>query len=310
MYNGDFKEAYIKERATRNINIDTYLRNWFGRTQEREEEYKKDLYDWTTRQILSFYKELYSPSLETIRVLNVQLQRYADFALNNNMVKDCQNHFSEIDNNVLRTCVNWGLADKKIFTREQILHIGKSGMNNPCEPYILLAIFEGICGKHFTDIANLTADNFVNGEVFLPSGKHFPVSRELLEAMDKSVNEYTYYAYTRNGDVLEKKYKLGDPKVIKEMFNTYSSGEYADQKRVYNRIVRMAEANNLPGLTSKALLESGRIDLISFFMKEDGSDDIKETIKAHRDQIEYKYGEITSIARYMEKFSQYFRKEK
>lgn len=308
MYNSNFKEAYISERASRNVNIDTYLRNWFEKTESLEEEYEKDLYDWTTRQILSFYKELYTPSLETIRVLNAQFERYVDFALANNVVVDCQNHFAEINNDALATCVNWGLADKKIFTRKQLLKIAENGTSNPCEEYLLLAIFEGICGKHFTDIANLTADNFHDGEVFLPSGKHFPVSKELLIAMNKSVNEYTYYAYTKNGDLDERQYKAGDPKVIKEMFNTYATGEYADQKRVYNRLVRIAAANNLPGLTSKALLESGRIDLISRLMTENNTDDVTEIIKVHRKQIEYKYGEITSIARYLEKFSQYIKR--
>lgn len=306
MYNQEFKERYLDDNEYRSVNMRKYMMVQFEKTQSYEEMLGKDLYDFSVREILDYYTLLFSPSLETIMVLNNQLVSYARYALNNHLIKDCQNHFEEIDNDAIIKCINKGLFNLNIFTREQILTLA-GNMQNPCEGFVLLAFFEGICGVQFSDIANLTMDNFRDGKVYLPSGKVFEVSDELIRMAEESANEMTYYSYCMDGTIKEKLYKEGDKKIIKEMANTYATGAMRDRVRVYNRLAKISDVYGLPGVTSKALMESGRIEMIRGFMLQDQEYDIAEVYKKHKDEIVYRYGKIPSIPRYEIKYGEFYK---
>lgn len=307
MYNAEFKNRYISEAEIKNTNINRYLTTQFRKSETVETANGKDLYDFTVSEAVDYYKTLCLTSLETLMVLNNQFALYTRYALSNNVVKDSQNHFEEIDNDVLITCVNRGLAGKKIFTREELQERVIRYTQNACETYLIYAFFEGICGEHFADIANLTKENFKGGKAYLPSGKVLEVSAELLEAMEASADEYVYYGYTKRG-MKEFKYKDGDPKIIKEMYNTYRSSKDRDRSRVYNRIYKMASVYDLPGLSAKTLMESGRIDMINGYMKDEDIS-AKQAIIDHREELEYRYGKISSIPRYILKYNEYFYKK-
>lgn len=307
MYNETFKKRYLDENEYRNSNIRNYMETQFGKVEHFEESLGKDAYDFTTKEIITYYKLRCSTSLETLMVLNNQFAAYTQFALANNLVADAQNHYEEIDNEALYECINRELFEKNIYTREQINRVADQTAN-ACEAYILYAFFEGICGEQFSDIANLTKENFVGNRVHLPSGKVLTVSDELLEKMRIAADEYMCTTYCADGSLGIDKYKADDPKIIKEKRNVYTTGAHADRIRVYNRLAKISDVYGLPGITSKSLMESGRIDMIKKLMKEDGTDDLRTIIKNHREEIEYRYGRFTSIPRYILKYGEYYNK--
>lgn len=306
MYNEEYKKRYLEDVKGKNANIVNYMTVQFNKIEPTEIELGKDLYDFSVTELTDYYKSLYTASLETLMVMNNQFSNYISYSLQNNLVGDCLNHCTEIDDIILYKCINIGLAQKKIYSRGELLRIADNFVN-PYEKYIVLALFEGICGENMSDIANLTEDNFRNGKVYLPSGKIFEVSKELIDAMKLAANEFTYWAHKKDESYAEYSFKDGDPKIIKEMYNSSNGGSPAhDRRRVYDRLMKIAKANQLSGLSAKGLLESGRIEMIKSYMKEDGDKDVRSVISRHKEDIEYRYGKITSVPRYIIKYGQFF----
>lgn len=300
VYNEEFKKRYIEENEYRNMNLAEYLQGKFSLSGPLEEELRKDLYDFTVSEIMEFYKSLSSPSLETLMNINAQLILYTRYALANHLVKDSQNHYEEIDEVMLRECVNIGLLKAKVFTREQIMGLCDQ-LKNPCEQFVVLALFEGICGRNYADLANLKKENFVGNEVYLPSGKHLFVSDRLVHYMNHSVSEYKYVSY---GDGREKNFQPNDDHVLKLFMNAKSDAAERYRGKILSKIHRISIYYDIPSLTPKTILESGRIDMIQEIMIADNSFDVEETIIRHKDEIEYRYGNFSYVKRYVRTYEQ------
>lgn len=307
MYNEQFKETYISNKEYINMNLRNYLTCQFNKSAETEERLGKDLYDFTVNEIIDYYKSLFSGALETLLVLNSQFAQYTRYALARNLVKDSQNHYEELDNEILYTCVNIDLMKEKIMTRKEILNKA-SLMPNAFEKFLLLAPFEGISGNNFIEISNLSMENFNGNEVHLCTGRVLTVSNELVRFAEEAAAEYQYMAYGKDGSTIERKFRQSDFRIIKDMFNVYVSDEERDRIKVYHRYVKIREMHGICGASIKALNESGRLAMIKRFMKEDHTD-AKTTILNHREIIEYTFGTIASMTRYLVKYSSYLDRE-
>lgn len=306
IYNREFKEEYLKNESDRNLHLEAFLGNIFRISKNYEEMLGKDLYNFTAKEIIEFYKLMNSTSIETLMTLNSQLYIYTQYALVSGLVTDGLNHYQEIDNEILNSCVNRILFNNKIFTREQ-LDMVTQNMINPCEKYICFALFEGISGDNWlSDLANLTVENYKGNKVYLPSGKILTVSDKLINLMYESASEQRYWAYSKDGTTKEKKFKEGDNKIIKEMYNSINRTPVRDYRRVQARIAMISKIYGLPGLNSKALLNSGRIDMINdLILKEKIG--AREVILKHQKDIEYRYGTITSTTRFILKYKDFLK---
>ena len=152
-FNKEFKMQYLDENEYRNINIKTTVDLLFRRIANTERLLNKDLYDFSVEEILGFYKYLSTPSLESLMIMHNQYKLYSAYALNRGLIKDNQNHYAEIDNETLKSCVHAGLAKAKIITRSELLDIlNSSYVENVSDKVIALSIFEGIAGKELTEL--------------------------------------------------------------------------------------------------------------------------------------------------------------
>jgi hypothetical protein len=300
MYNEELKKKYIEMESFRNTNLTYFMTKNFERSAEYEEYLGKDICCFTVKEILEYYKRLYSSSIETLLITNSQFGLYTRFARKQGAVADGQNHFDEIDNELLATCVDKTLFEKRVYTREQLADITKV-MINPCEVFIVYALFEGITGKMLTDTANVTKDSFVGNVVHLSKGRELTVSDELLKAMEESAEEKVYYSICSGKEI---KLKEGDDKIVKEMNNTVTKNELMDYRRVQNRLLMASKGYGLPQLSARMLTASGEIDMIRKFMKQD-SCDADTAIRSHRKEIEYRYGRISSIPRFILKYKEF-----
>ena len=308
LYNEEFKKKYLEEEKSRNVALSMYMQHRFRQSASYEESLGKDIYDFTIREITDYYKMLCSTSLETLMVLNSQFSIYTRYAISNNITATKENHFDEIDNEILNTCINKNLLKARIYTRDQLYDLTKN-MPNPSEKYIVYALFEGITGKKLlSDLVNLTRENFKGNKVYLPSGKVLSVSNELISLMNESVDEYTYYGYTQDGGYREFKFKEGDDKVIKEMYNAVKSSPTTDYRRVQNRLVVVSKANGLPNLTARTLLVSGEIDMIKHYMKNEHLT-AEQAIRKYKTEIEYRYGAISAVKRFVLKYEDFLKDE-
>lgn len=191
MYNEDFKRNYLRQ-----IENAALYEQQFNTFERFEELYGKDVYDFTVSQILTVYKSIGTTSIYFLYHINNRNERYADYALNQNVVKDGQNHFSEIKMPVLMSCLdNAGIKSSVISKNDLRVYIGR--LLNPLDKYLMWACFEGLDGDDHSEITRLKLSDIdeKTKTAKLISGRIIHVSDELILEAKESKNTYYYNKY-------------------------------------------------------------------------------------------------------------------
>ena len=287
-YKGSNKQEFIIEVMPRNPNLERILTYEFATLKSYEEELGKEVSNFTVKELLDYYKSLFSHSMDTLVSLNGRLRAYAEWSLRHNLVRDNQNHFEEITPELLNQCVNQGFYNQGIVSRQNLLAQIKI-FKNACDKFLVLGIFEGLQGKGLCDFWDITMDDFEGNVVTLKSKRKLVVSDELVEYAKKSSEEDMFFSVSGSGETQDYKFKEGDNRIIKAMWNTVVAKETDTilSRRMLNKLVRLQKEYDVP-YTRVLLRESGRIDMIKGLRKD--GEAWKDTWNKYQDEISYRYG--------------------
>ena len=261
----DFRENIynkeIKERFLNSIDLEQYPSRWWERLFEKsyiiEEPKQKDLYSFTTPEILEFYKFLDIGTIAPLVVYNTNLVIYAQWALNENLITDGQNHYDVINSDILSTCLNNVKLKQSILSYKEFLYLINHKIVNDQDKFVFFCLWEGIKGKNYIDIVNLKLSdiNEENQSVELSSGRTVYVSKEFIDIAKAAERQIDYVLLI--GD--NKPTPLIDTGCI---FKEKSNSRGIDICRtVYNTIVR--NINTVDGLndvvSANSIRDSGLI---------------------------------------------------
>ncbi len=300
-YNHEQKERYFSERENSYRKIRLVMRTFFNITKEYEEMLDKDCSNFTSNEILNMYSSCSTRSWEQLLNFNSQLKIYTAWCIKENLVQDCQNHYEEIDKNDMYNCLNLGLKENMVVTRKE-LEKTLQQMPNVSDQFLALAFFEGIGGVSYSDFYNLMPEQFKGNTLELKNRK-IKVSTMLAERARESAEEYQ--KYNMEGP-LRTGYRLEDPCVVKDSSNALTNTEFRNFKRIQRRI-RTLETEYGKAFGYVGLRNSGRIDMLKHLMKEDKSEDIRETYDKHKDEIENRYGRLQRVHRWIEENQQFIK---
>ena len=268
MYNEKLKKWYIGEKETSTITPKKYLEKLFTKTEEYETNYKKDIYDFNFYEIESLYKALNFESYDAIEIFNSHLNNYTNFCLQQSLVKDNQNHFVEFDSGLLSKYVNKAAIAKKIISREQ-LNRWLNDLINVSDAFLFEALFEGIQGSGYKNLAFITIEDF-RGNVYIDKdGKKIQVTDKLVALAEESSKTYIYYPIKANS---KKECTFKDEKWILKRYCNVSDDMDLERegRRIYRQFRKCAEYLDVPYLKPKDLIKSGRIHYINTRCKELG----------------------------------------
>ena len=285
MYNAELKQRFIEERTAEVIVSNGYFKLWFNKTASFEEVYDKDLSNFTYYEIVDMYKNFNVNSVGVLQVLNSHLSAYTQWCLQQNLVVDSQNHFLEVKLDAFKECINSVIAKKKVVSREQVLDWAMQ-LRNPSDSFIFLAIFEGIRGKLYDELAFLKISDFHDGKVKLSSGREIEVSNELYNLALEANSTLEYYSVV--GDTITQ--LQNDDLIIKNYMNVLHADdlERASQ-RILKRINRNVKYLGLESfLNGTALYESGKIDYIKRRSKQLGIS-CHEYLSTKKSEVEARY---------------------
>lgn len=298
MYNEKQKTEYIKLRQSKmgSTDITKVLNNYFSKVEPMEEELGKDLCEFNKNELLKYYKSLHSKSLETLMGIHSQFRIYTAITTGND------DEFTSITYKQLKNCVAW---NNEFVTRDELLKALNS-LDNVGDKFIVLALFEGICGNMMQYLSVFSAENLhkkkscfifnINGET-----KEFEVSKKLYMFAEEAINEYNYYSDSRS-----LMYNIKDKRALKSMNNSSgSNNESVRYHNLTNRLLKIQKQLGLKVISRKGLTESGRLNLITNLMIEQNISDPREAIlnKENKKKIEERYGEFTSIKRFLLKYN-------
>ena len=305
-YNHEQKERYMAAREHEYRSIRSIGRVFFKITKSFEEDLNKDCSNFTTREILSMYNACFTTSWERLLNFNSQLKIYTSWCLKEGLVVDNQNHYEELDKTDMYNCLNIGLKKRMIVTRKE-LERTIMDFPNPSDQFMALAFFEGLGGFEYKDFNNLMPEQFVGDKVIL-SDRELTVSKLLVEKAIESAQEYDKYSH-------ESKKRVGfnknDPSIIKDSCNATDDDDSG--KKTVRKIQRRAKAIEKEygkAYSFVGLRNSGRIEMLNKFMEEDKSSDPRQTYEKHREEIEYRYGKLQRIVRWVEENEEFLKPSK
>ena len=302
-YNWEQKERYFKEREKTYRKIRVICRVFFNISRPFEEKLAKDCSNFTSTEILNMYASCLTHSWEQLLNFNSQLKIYTAWCIKESLVADNQNHYEEIDKNDMYRCLNLGLKESMYISRRDLEKIINSNqILNPSDEFLVLAINEGLGGLEYKDLRNLMPDQFKEGKVFLED-RELTVSQLLT---DKAIESADTYDKVMQDKIIKNGYSVNDPSVIKDSCNVTDMESHRRHIQKIQRRLKRLEKEHGKVFSYVGLRDSGRIDLIKNFMAADNSKNIRETYDNHREEIEYRYGKLGRIARWIEEHEQFF----
>lgn len=251
----------IKERFLNNIDIEKYPPGWWERVFDKsyvfEELYKRDLYDFSTSNLIDFLKYLDLANINNLIVYKLNLTKYAEWAVSENLVSDNQIHFNELTMELLNSCISKARISNAIISYKKLKSIP---FVNKQDKFVFWSIFEGIKGKDYEEIINLKIEDIDQSTqtVTLCTGRTIKVSSEFINAAQGAWDEDEYVT-------------LKDADIVLPLFGDYIFKEKRmsrgiDKPRsVYNTIVR--NINYFPELsgdvTARSIRDSGLIHYLN-----------------------------------------------
>ena len=289
MYNEKRKEQFLKERNEhKKLGRNTLI--GFLKASRLEECYKKDLCEWTTKEIISFYKYLSTPRAQSLIVLNSCFRIYTDWCLNNGNVPDHQNHYAEITTFDICNCVNTNELKKLIVSRDELLYY-ISDLKNYSDQFIFLGIFEGL-GLNSNILGNIRFDQVdYDKKVVYFDEKTIPISDDLVSIIKNSKDK-------EDGRIPVGKSVSRKTTSYIQTDTIIRQGERKNSQADLNKLIgyRFRACLNKMGLykeiTRKDISESGRIDLIKKMMKDENISLDEALSHQYRNDHEAIYGKI------------------
>lgn len=196
MYNQDLKLRYKEEKESYTTVATYYFNSLFKKTEPFEESLNKDISNFTTYEIVDMYKTLSIMSLDTISTMNSNLSMYTQWCIQQNLVNDFQNHFLEINREMMVSFVNKYAMNQKVVSRDKIIEWCNQ-MPNPSDAFCLLALFEGIKGSGYLEIAYARMEDFENNVFTSYQGRQIKISDELVNFAILSNETLEYQSITR-----------------------------------------------------------------------------------------------------------------
>lgn len=265
----DYYNQEIKERFLNSINLDKYPPGWweriFDKTKLFEEKNGYDLYDFSTTDIIEFYKFLEIGNVANLIANNAKLVKYGEWALNEHLISDNQVHFYELDVDVLSECVSKARIYNSILTKEQLKNIH---FMNKQDAFVFWSLFEGIKGKDYEEIINLKMSDIdcVTKRVKLCTGRELMVSDEFINIATAADAE-TLYTVIHNPDLNIK--LIPSLTIYKERQNSRGVNIPRSVYALISRNVQLINGLN-NDMSAKSLRDSGLIHYLNERSKEYG----------------------------------------
>ena len=229
----------------------TALPRIFDVVRPLEEYYGKDCCNFTIEEIISAMMAFRSADVGTLRQKASLLRTYTNFCIASGFSIDGINHYVELTSDILMRCIDKKKAAAMILTPDDIEEI-LSELDNSRDKFLILAPYEGICGKEFCELTELTIDDLLgNNRVRLCDGRIISVSKRLYNIMIEASETDTM---TRsNGYVME----LVPSKYILRAAKSKRGGEAPTRLTVKSRISKIADITSRPTLGVLMLRNSG-----------------------------------------------------
>lgn len=306
MYNEELKQRYIDYKESSVTIAKDYLFRLFRDSEPYETSKGKDISNFSASEIMEFYQMLNRTSMESLSVMNSILSQYTNWCQMQNLVVDNQNHFLEITRDKYAECVNVRFVEKSLLTRQQVLDM-TVGLDNYCDKFVLLALFEGISGKEYKELWSMHYSD-INAETQIASlctGREIKISSELINYAYEAGKATEYYALGESQRTYP--YLETDDTIIKSYMNCKSEiSDHQMGRRIYTKVQRLVTYMGMEWLRPQNFIDSGKIHFINTHAEELGISGKAYVMDSKlRSQVNAQYGCTISRSNFISRFGQF-----
>jgi len=306
LYNEKRKQQYIDEKS-QSAKLSQNLYDAFSGAEQYEEKMNRDICEWTTKEIIAFYKKFATPYVQTLIVIHNSLTQYCNWCLENGLVSDNINHFSEIPTETICKCVDVNALKDRVFTREELLEEIKE-LPNYSDKFIILGLFEGIPVKGGV-MNRITMGDLDGCNLILRNEKGIriatrTITKELRHIMENADAESTYQSMSSQHRTYP--YDMRETTVLKTILSKKNALRNSDAQ-LATRMRKCFNYLGYEGITIKSIMESGRIQFIKNFCRENKLPWQEAlTDSDYRSIHEDIYGKIQSVPVYLKTYGSLF----
>lgn len=302
-YNEELKKRYINEKEKILSVGSNYIDVQFRKTSEMEHELNKDVSNWTLYEIVEYYKILNLSSYESLLCLNSIFSKYTQFCLENSLVRDNQNHYLECTKELLASCINKAILDKKIIDRKTIIK-WIDELPNSKDQFILLSLFEYGKSKDFKDIV-YAKPNDADGNKLKLSNRTVKISDKLVSIIRDCIHENNYYSITGRGTKVMPLTDYGY--IVKSYPNqNMSLSDFQKGRNIYISCQRMFDYLGIGSYMSpNSIAESGKLYMIKEKAKELNIPAIDYIYSDNIKEVETQFGFNLVRSIYIKKYNEY-----
>ena len=298
-YNKEFKEQYIKDDIF-NRSTETLLPYLFTSIADDEKRLNKDLCNFSIVQIEDYFLGLATSSISRCLNIRAQFVKYSQYCMQRGMIRDHQIHWLEVDRDFIKRCINYRKYRRSFVTRENLIDILENHVLNPCDRFVSLAIFEGVCGNSYMDLNGLTMDNFEykNGKYWITvCDRTLQISELLYEYAKESAD--TFVLYCKDGK--EKHvYDHRDSCVVKRKTNCITDDEHSFMRNISNKLSKLKHDNHNPVFAQTPLLNSGSVHFIHDSIQ--NGENVEDFIRSHKEEIVNRFGYYQTLEELVEQY--------
>ncbi|MEC0306906.1 hypothetical protein P4H67_09065 [Paenibacillus lautus] len=266
-YNEEQKQMFLK--GLRSNTLSTFSRV-LNRAKMLEEQFEKDLYDFNIYEIESLISYLNPKTMNSVLSSASIIQNYIRWAIEEELRANNLNPLYTIfGQEYYSKFVD--KTNKLIFSKEEIDDI-TGGLVNFQDSAIIQTIFEGILGKGYSEVLNLTIHDISNedSKVLLRnntdidqySERKLEVSQELILMLNRAFEEEIYYKNNGNpaANIKAPTSKLVSNEYVfrSAILNTKANGK-ADSHLILRRLKKIGEWYQQPFLTAINIRNSGMV---------------------------------------------------
>ena len=304
-YNKELKERYLREKETTLSIPSNYIDVQFRKTSETEHELNKDVSNWTTYEIIEYYKLLNVTSFESLLCLNSIFSQYTQFCLENSLVRDNQNHYLECTKEILTGCLNKAILDKRFVDRNTVLK-WVDQLPNPKDQFILLSLFEYGKSKDFKDIVYASDKNLdTSNNTLKLSDRTVQISDKLMEIIDDCINEDTYYSISGKGVKVMPLVNHGY--IVKSYPNqNMDLSEFQKGRNIYIACQRIFDYLGIgQWMSPNSVSEAGKVYMIRERAKELNMTPVQYVYSDYIQEVEKQFGCSVVRSVYVKKYNEY-----
>ncbi|MCY8123233.1 hypothetical protein MOC47_08530 [Bacillus spizizenii] len=317
MFNSEIKEKYLD---TLSEGMVMQMRPIFAKAEITETLYNKDIYDFTSMQILELIRSFDQTTIGSVRRTLALLSLYIDWAISYKLSKGLTNLARTISEEELYEC----LGDKKLYITYSELEEMENQLVNYQSKAVLRLLFEGVSGLAHSELLSLTKkqveDAMLNGNVLtLHDSKHgerkLKVSSECLVIALNAAQETKYKLKNGKAKGQTKEVFLVENDYVVKTKRTSNKGDGQASKFVItNLITDISEFFKINFLTPNTIVRSGHLYRAYQLYKEKGVIDNSVRYQIIDDfnlRVKSKYRAVYSMQDYIneEEVNKYYAEE-